>query len=65
MKDGGLDYMTQKERDLDMMHRGQQEEKIQMVEKLLNKSMDISFISEVTELSNEEIEDLQKSMLVK
>ena len=61
MKDGGLDYMTQKERDLDMMHRGQQEEKIQMVEKLLNKSMDISFISEVTELSNEEIE----SMLVK
>lgn len=58
-------YMTQKERDLDMMHRGQQEEKIQMVEKLLNKSMDISFISEVTELSNEEIEDLQKSMLVK
>ncbi len=57
--------MTQKERDLDMMHRGQQEEKIQMVEKLLNKSMDISFISEVTELSNEEIEDLQKSMLVK
>ena len=59
MKDG------QKERDLDMMHRGQQEEKIQMVEKLLNKSMDISFISEVTELSNEEIEDLQKSMLVK
>ena len=65
MKDGGLDYMTQKERDLDMMHRGQQEEKIQMVEKLLNKSMDISFISEVKELSNEEIEDLQKSMLVK
>ena len=64
MKDGGLDYMTQKERDLDMMHRGQQEEKIQMVEKLLNKSMDISFISEVTGLSNEEIEDLQKSMLV-
>ena len=57
-------YMTQKERDLDMMHRGQQEEKIQMVEKLLNKSMDISFISEVTGLSNEEIEDLQKSMLV-
>mgnify|MGYP000441496975 FL=1 len=56
--------MTQKERDLDMMHRGQQEEKIQMVEKLLNKSMDISFISEVTGLSNEEIEDLQKSMLV-
>lgn len=36
--------MTQKERDLDMIHKGQQEEK---------------------GLSNEEIEDLQKSILLK
>lgn len=63
------DYMTQKERDLDMIHRGQQEgrqeEKIQMVGKLLDKNMDISFISEVTGLSNKEIEELQRSILVK
>ncbi len=63
------DYMTQKERDLDMIHRGQQEgrqeEKIQMVGKLLDKNMDISFISEVTGLSNKEIEELQRSILIK
>ena len=59
------DYMTQKERDLDMMHKGQQEEKIQIVRKLLDKNMDISFIAEVTGLSNKEIEELQKSILVK
>ena len=61
--------MTQKERDLDMIHRGQQEgrqeEKIQMVGKLLDKNMDISFISEVTGLSNKEIEELQRSILIK
>ena len=63
------DYMTQKERDLDMIHKGQQEgrqeEKIQMVGKLLDKNMDISFISEVTGLSNKEIEELQRSILIK
>ena len=52
-----------------MIHRGQQEgrqeEKIQMVGKLLDKNMDISFISEVTGLSNKEIEELQRSILIK
>lgn len=63
------DYMTQKERDLDMMHKGelkgQQENCIRIVKNLLDKNMDISFIAEVTGLSNKEIEELQKSILVK
>lgn len=48
-----------------MMHKGQQENCIRIVKNLLDKNMDISFISEVTGLSKEEIEELQKSILVK
>ncbi len=63
------DYMTQKERDLDMMHRGelkgQQEERIQMIRGMLDNNIDINIISSISKLSIQEIKEIQESMLVK
>ena len=63
------DYMTQKERDLDMIHKGQQEgrqeERIQMVKGMLENSIDINIISSISKLSIQEIKEIQESMLVK
>ncbi|MCI9355881.1 MAG: Rpn family recombination-promoting nuclease/putative transposase [Firmicutes bacterium] len=62
-------YMTQKERDLDMMHRGelkgQQEERIQMIRGMLDNNIDINIISSISKLSIQEIKEIQESMLVK
>ena len=61
--------MTQKERDLDMIHKGQQEgrqeERIQMVKGMLENSIDINIISSISKLSIQEIKEIQESMLVK
>lgn len=59
------DYMTQKERDLDMMHKGEQEKCIQMVRGMLDNNIDINVISSISKLSIEEIKEIQESMLVK
>lgn len=59
------DYMTQKERDLDMMHRGELEGKKDMAISMLKDNLDLAFISKYTGLSVEDIKDLQKSILVK
>lgn len=59
------DYMTQKERDLDMMHKGEQEKCIQMVRGMLDNNIDINIISSISKLSIEEIKEIQESMLVK
>jgi len=61
--------MTQKERDLDMLHKGElkgrQEEKIQMVRGMLENNIDINIISSISNLSIQEIKEIQESMLVK
>ena len=59
------DYMTQKERDLDMMHKGKQEKCIQMVQGMLDNNIDINIISSISKLSIQEIKEIQESMLVK
>lgn len=59
------DYMTQKERDLDMIHRGELEGKKDMAISMLKDNLDLAFISKYTGLSVEDIKDLQKSILVK
>lgn len=59
------DYMTQKERDLDMMHKGEQEKCIQMVRGMLENNIDINIISSISKLSIQEIKEIQESMLVK
>lgn len=59
------DYMTQKERDLDMMHKGEQEKCIQMVRGMLDNNIDINIISSISKLSIQEIKEIQESMLVK
>lgn len=58
-------YMTQKERDLDMMHKGEQEKCIQMVRGMLDNNININIISSISKLSIEEIKEIQESMLVK
>ncbi len=57
--------MTQKERDLDMIHRGELEGKKDMAISMLKDNLDLAFISKYTGLSVEDIKDLQKSILVK
>ena len=59
------DYMTQKERDLDMMHKGELEGKKEMVRGMLDNDIDINVISSISKLSIEEIKEIQESMLVK
>lgn len=59
------DYMTQKERDLDMMHKGELEGKKEMVRGMLDNNIDINIISSISKLSIEEIKEIQESMLVK
>ena len=57
--------MTQKERDLDMMHKGEQEKCIQMVRGMLDNNININIISSISKLSIQEIKEIQESMLVK
>ncbi len=56
------DYMTQKERDLDMIHKGElkglQEGRSEIAKNLLEQNMDISFIVKVTGLTTKEVEAL-------
>ena len=59
------DYMTQKERDLDMMHKGEQEKCIQMVRGMLDNNININIISSISKLSIQEIKEIQESTLVK
>ena len=58
-------YMTQKERDLDMMHKGEQEKCIQMVRGMLDNNININIISSISKLSIQEIKEIQESTLVK
>ena len=59
------DYMTQKERDLDMMHKGELEGKKDMIQGMLENNIDINIISSISKLSIQEIKEIQESMLVK
>ncbi len=58
-------YMTQKERDLDMMHKGEQEKCIQMVRGMLDNNININIISSISKLSIQEIKEIKESTLVK